>query len=40
MGISIYQVDAFAERPLAGNPAAVCVLAESREERWMQSGAA
>jgi PhzF family phenazine biosynthesis protein len=30
------QVDAFADRPFAGNPAAVCVLPHAREERWMQ----
>ena len=30
------QVDAFTERPFAGNPAAVCVLPAARDERWMQ----
>jgi len=30
------QVDAFADRPFAGNPAAVCVLPAAREETWMQ----
>ncbi|MGH7497926.1 MAG: PhzF family phenazine biosynthesis protein [Gemmatimonadales bacterium] len=30
------QVDAFTERPFAGNPAAVCVLAGPRDEEWMQ----
>lgn len=30
------QVDAFADRPFAGNPAAVCVLPGARDERWMQ----
>lgn len=30
------QVDAFTDRPFAGNPAAVCVLAAAREESWMQ----
>jgi PhzF family phenazine biosynthesis protein len=30
------QVDAFADRPFAGNPAAVCVLAAARDEEWMQ----
>jgi PhzF family phenazine biosynthesis protein len=29
-------VDAFAERPFTGNPAAVCLLAEPRPEIWMQ----
>jgi PhzF family phenazine biosynthesis protein len=36
MGIRITQVDAFTERRYAGNPAAVCVLSEPAEERWMQ----
>jgi PhzF family phenazine biosynthesis protein len=40
MGIRITQVDAFTERPFAGNPAAVCVLSEPAEERWMQNVAA
>ena len=33
---SVIQVDAFAERPFAGNPAAVCVMEGPRDERWMQ----
>jgi PhzF family phenazine biosynthesis protein len=37
MGQSIVQVDAFTAVPFAGNPAAVCVLAEPRNERWMQN---
>jgi PhzF family phenazine biosynthesis protein len=36
----IYVVDAFTERPFAGNPAAVCPLAGPREAAWMQSVAA
>ncbi|RAQ95590.1 PhzF family phenazine biosynthesis protein [Thermogemmatispora tikiterensis] len=36
MGQRIVQVDAFTDRPFAGNPAAVCLLAEARDERWMQ----
>jgi PhzF family phenazine biosynthesis protein len=36
MGIAIYQVDAFTERPFRGNPAAVCILLEPGEEAWMQ----
>ena len=32
MGLEIFHVDAFTDRPFAGNPAAVCVLAESRDE--------
>ena len=35
-GPRIVQVDAFTDRPFAGNPAAVCVLAEEVEARWMQ----
>ena len=31
----IVQVDAFTSRPFAGNPAAVCVLPEAREDAWM-----
>jgi len=37
MGTAIYQVDAFTDRPFAGNPAAVCMLAAPRSERWMQN---
>lgn len=37
MRLTIYQVDAFTDRPFAGNPAAVCVLPAPREERWMQN---
>lgn len=36
MSQAIYQVDSFTNRPFAGNPAAVCVLPEERDERWMQ----
>jgi len=36
MGQRITVVDAFAERPYAGNPASVCVLAEERDAGWMQ----
>lgn len=32
----ITQVDAFTDRPFAGNPAAVCVLPGPADERWMQ----
>lgn len=32
----IVQVDAFTAKPFGGNPAAVCVLAEPHDERWMQ----
>lgn len=36
MGLAIHQVDSFANTPFAGNPAAVCVLSEPRDEAWMQ----
>lgn len=37
MGQRIVQVDAFADRPFGGNPAAVCVLEEECEAAWMQN---
>ena len=37
MGLKITQVDAFTSKPFAGNPAAVCVLPESKDAAWMQS---
>ena len=40
MSIPILQIDAFAEQPFQGNPAAVCILAEPKAESWMQSVAA
>lgn len=40
MDIAFYQVDAFANQPFQGNPAAVCLLKESREAAWMQAVAA
>src|ERR1700676_4709287 len=36
MGLAITQIDAFTERPFAGNPAAVCLLKEPPEDSWMQ----
>jgi PhzF family phenazine biosynthesis protein len=36
MGLRITQVDAFTDRPFGGNPAAVCILPETRDGRWMQ----
>ena len=36
MGLTVVQVDAFTDTPFAGNPAAVCLLPEPRDERWMQ----
>jgi PhzF family phenazine biosynthesis protein len=37
MGLTIAQVDAFTDRPFAGNPAAVCLLPSPRNESWMQA---
>ena len=36
MGQAVIVVDAFADRPFTGNPAAVCVLAAAADESWMQ----
>jgi len=38
--IPCLQVDAFTERPFAGNPAAVCLLGNERDSQWMQAVAA
>ncbi|MFE4106895.1 PhzF family phenazine biosynthesis protein [Almyronema epifaneia] len=38
--LTVSQVDAFTAQPFAGNPAAVCVLAEAASDRWMQAIAA
>src|SRR5947208_11080238 len=37
MGMKIYQVDAFTEKPFSGNPAAVCIMDELQGESWMQN---
>ena len=37
MGTRIVQVDAFADRPFAGNPAAVCVLTSWPKDEWLQA---
>ena len=37
MGQTIFQVDAFTDKPFSGNPAGVCVVPEPQEERWMQN---
>ena len=37
LGTPLFQVDAFADRPFAGNPAAVCLLETAAEPEWMQS---
>jgi PhzF family phenazine biosynthesis protein len=36
MSLIIYHVDAFADSMFGGNPAAVCILPEPREDVWMQ----
>jgi PhzF family phenazine biosynthesis protein len=36
MSLPITQVDAFTDRPFAGNPAAVCLLPVAAETQWMQ----
>ena len=40
METPLFQVDAFTDRPFAGNPAAVCLLPEKRDDEWMQAVAA
>ena len=40
MSVRCFQIDAFTDRPFAGNPAAVCLLDEERDSEWMQSVAA
>jgi predicted PhzF superfamily epimerase YddE/YHI9 len=37
MSVPLFHIDAFTDRPFAGNPAAVCVLAQPRDDDWMQS---
>jgi len=37
VGLRIFQVDAFTHRAFAGNPAAVCILPEPRDDSWMQN---
>ena len=36
MGLTITQVDAFADKPFLGNPAAVCILQQPHDAAWMQ----
>ncbi|HEX6203978.1 MAG TPA: PhzF family phenazine biosynthesis protein [Thermoanaerobaculia bacterium] len=40
MGLLVHQIDAFTDRPFAGNPAAVCRLEAPRDQVWMQAVAA
>ena len=37
MTLPLFLVDAFTDRPFAGNPAAVCLLPAWRDERWLQN---
>jgi PhzF family phenazine biosynthesis protein len=37
MSLRITQVDAFTNRPFAGNPAAVCILPQAADPAWMQN---
>jgi PhzF family phenazine biosynthesis protein len=32
----VIQVDAFTSRPFSGNPAAVCILEQLKDDPWMQ----
>ena len=38
--LRLLQIDAFTDRPFAGNPAAVCLLDKERPTQWMQAVAA
>jgi PhzF family phenazine biosynthesis protein len=38
--VDLTHVDAFADKPFSGNPAAVCLLSEPRDEHWMRNVAA
>jgi len=37
MTVPLFHVDAFADRPFSGNPAAVCLLPSWKEDRWLQA---
>jgi PhzF family phenazine biosynthesis protein len=37
MGIRVVQVDAFTNRPFAGNPAAVIVMPETKPDEWLRN---
>jgi PhzF family phenazine biosynthesis protein len=37
MPLKIVQVDAFTDTPFRGNPAAVCILPEPRDDAWLQA---
>jgi PhzF family phenazine biosynthesis protein len=40
MGVPLWVVDAFTDRPFAGNPAAVCLLDRPADDGWLQRVAA
>ncbi len=40
MPAACLQIDAFADRPYSGNPAAVCLLEDEADAQWMQAVAA
>src|SRR5437764_9795174 len=40
MNIPLFHVDAFTEKPFAGNPAAVCLLPSWPDDAWLQAVAA
>ncbi|MGE5550366.1 MAG: PhzF family phenazine biosynthesis protein [Bacteroidota bacterium] len=35
--MKIYKVDAFTDKPFAGNPAGVCMLDGEKDDRWLQN---
>ncbi len=37
VGVKIFQVDAFTDKPFTGNPAAICILSAPRDATWMQN---
>src|SRR5262249_55528942 len=37
MTVPLFHVDAFTDRPFAGNPAAVCLLPSWNDDRWLQA---
>jgi PhzF family phenazine biosynthesis protein len=37
MVVPLFHVDAFTDRPFAGNPAAVCLLPSWKDEHWLQA---
>jgi PhzF family phenazine biosynthesis protein len=37
MRFSLFHVDAFTDRPFAGNPAAVCLLPSWKDDQWLQA---